>query len=104
MIATRSPDEVEWSAALDAYEAMLQFHVQNLESGDAGELRSFGALPTPPMPMPSSLVARAMELLERTGELEGTAKALQVQVQLELVPQRAPLTNDTLPTLLDRRI
>jgi hypothetical protein len=107
MNALRSPEEVEWSTALDEYESMLQFHLLRLEASETGDLGDLGQrpqMPTPGVPMPSSLVPRALELLDRTCELEATANALQLQLQLELMPRRAPAVNPTLPTLLDRRL
>ncbi|MFZ4721184.1 MAG: hypothetical protein ACOYMR_17280 [Ilumatobacteraceae bacterium] len=102
-MSVRTPEEIEWSTALDEYEAMLRHHVQRLEHPD-GEPGEMPTLRTPTAPMPASLVARALDLLDRTGELEVAARALQMQVQLELVPRRAPVAADTLPTLLDRRL
>lgn len=104
MSSARTPEEVAWSAALDEYEVMLQHHLRALEGDDADRPRTLGPMKAPTVPMPSSLVPRAMELLGRTGELEESARALQIQVQLELVPQRTPVANDTLPTLIDRRL
>lgn len=104
MNALRTTDEVEWSAALDEYEAMLRVHLQRLEGNDTSTVVNLPPMRTPGVPMPSSLVGRALELLDRTGELEASAVALQHRLQLELMPRRAPAANPMLPTLLDRRI